>query len=390
MWTHRTLRLGVAVAAICLVLGPGPLAQTPVQSPATPALPASLTPAQFWKLSADLSEPDGYFRSENLVSNEHTYQYVIPALKKAVAPGGAYLGVAPDQNFTFMAAIRPSIAFILDIRRGNLLEHLMYKALFELSTDRADFVSRLFSKPRPAGLTATTSVYDLFSAYARVATSETLYRKNLAAMRTHLTRTRGFPLTADDWQQLETIYFAFFWDGPSLRYTSNPNGMPSGRGASIINTRFPSYEELIIQTDWEGTPRSYLANEDNFRFIKSLQQKNLIIPVIGNFAGTKSLRSIGRYLRERRTPVTAYYVSNVEQYLYQDQLFDAFARNVATLPVDRRSTFIRSVSTRFGYDGTLTWSDGRATALYPIAQFVRDHEVGLLSTYFDLNARSAK
>jgi hypothetical protein len=288
-----------------------------------------------------------------------------------------------------MAAIRPSIAFILDIRRGNLLEHLMYKALFELSTDRADFVSRLFSKPRPAGLTSTTSVFALFSAYARVGTSETLYRRNLTAMREHLTRTRGLPLSADDWQQLESIYFAFFWEGPSLRYASTPPGLP-GRGGTVVSNRFPSYEELIIQTDWNGAARSYLATEDNFRFIKSLEQKNLIIPVIGNFAGTKSLRSIGRYLRERRTAVTAYYVSNVEQYLFQDGIFDAFAKNVATLPIDGRSTFIRSVSTRFGYDGTLTWSDGRATALYPIAQFVRDHEVGLLPTYFDLNQRSVK
>lgn len=388
MWPHRTLRLAVAVAAVCLVFSPRPLAQSASQ--AAPTLPASLTSTQFWKLSQDLSEPDGYFRSENLVSNEHTYQYVIPALKKLVAPGGAYLGVAPDQNFTYMAAIRPSIAFILDIRRGNLLEHLMYKALFELSVDRADFVSRLFSKPRPPGLTATTSVFALFSAYARVATSETLYRRNLAALREHLTRTRGLPLTADDWQQLEAIYFAFFWEGPSLRYTSTPIGAPSGRGGVMINSRFPSYEELIIQTDWDGTARSYLATEDNFRFIKGLEQKNLIIPVIGNFSGTKSLRSIGRYLRERRTAVAAYYVSNVEQYLFQDGIFDAFARNVATLPADARSTFIRSVSTRFGYDGTLTWSDGRATALYPIPQFVRDHELGLLPGYFDLNARSVK
>ena len=67
-------------------------------------------------------------------------------------PGGVYLGVAPDQNFTYMVAVRPRMAFILDIRRGNLLQHLLYKAVFELSADRAEFVSMLFSKPRPAGL----------------------------------------------------------------------------------------------------------------------------------------------------------------------------------------------------------------------------------------------
>jgi len=349
-------------------------------------LPAALTSAEFWKLSSDLSEPDGFFRSENLVSNEHTYQYVLPELAKMVRPGGVYLGVAPDQNFTFMVATRPRMAFILDIRRGNLLEHLMYKALFELSADRAEFVSRLFSKPRPAGLRTTASVFELFSAYARVESSEVLYRKNLAAIKTHLTGRRGLPLSAEDLRQLESIYYAFYWDGPDLRYNSGPAGFAGMRGPG--GGRFPSYGDLIVQTDYDGTPRSYLATEDNFRFIKGLEEKNLIVPVVGNFAGPKALRSIGRYVRQHRSAVAAYYVSNVEQYLFQDRLFDDFAKNVSTLPVTAESTFIRSVGTRFGYGGGLTWADGRATALYPIVQFNRDFQLGLLISYYDLNSRS--
>ena len=144
----------------------------------------------------------------------------------------------------------------------------------------------------------------------------------------------------------------------------------------------------MVQTDWDGTPRSYLASEEAFRFIKRLETRNLVIPVMGNFGGPKALRAIGRYLRARRATVTAYYVSNVEQYLFQDGLFEAFAKNVATLPADNRSTFIRSVSQRFGYNGTMAWTDGRATALYPIRQFVRDFELGLLQNYVDVNARS--
>lgn len=376
----RRLFLAALVIAACAAAAPVATRQ------AAPTLPASLTGEEFWQLSTELSEPGGFFRSENLVSNEQTYQYVIPALTQAVRPGGVYLGVAPDQNFTYMAALRPRMAFILDIRRGNLLEHLMYKALFELSADRAEFVSRLFSKPRPAGIRLAASVLELFSAYARVATSEALYKKNLAAIKTQLTVKRGLPLSEEDWQQLESIYYAFYWDGPLLRYSSAPAGFGGFRGGP--GGRFPSYEDLIVQTDFDGTPRSYLASEDNFRFIKGLEEKNLIVPVVGNFAGPKALRSIGRYLRERRTPVTAFYVSNVEQYLFQDQLFDDFARNVAALPVSAESTFIRSVSARFGYAGSMTWSDGRATALYPIAQFVRDFQIGLLTSYFDVNSRS--
>jgi len=377
MWRAGSAGLILIVAAVLSTAHPS--SQTVSES-----LPASLSDAQFWKLSSDLSEPAGSFRSENLVGNEHTYQYVLSELRQATRPGGVYMGVAPDQNFTYIAAVRPRIAFIVDIRRGNLLQHLMYKAVFEMSQDRGDFVSRLFSKPRPAGLKTTMSVGELFEAYARVSTSEALYRSNLRAMTELLTKTHGFTLSAADLEQLEAIYFAFFWQGPALRYSTIMSGFNGRRGGG----GFPTYEEMISQTDWEGVPQSYLASEENFRFLKTMEEKNLIVPVMGNFAGPKAIRAVGRYARTHGSFISAFYVSNVEQYLFQDGLFDAFAKNVATLPVDERSTFIRSVSVRFGYGGSKTWTDGRATALYPIREFNRDFQLGLLRAYYDVNARS--
>ena len=346
-------------------------------------LPQRLSDQEFWRLSNDLSEPGGYFRSENLVSNEHTFQYVIPALKRRVRPGGVYLGVAPDQNFTYIAATAPRMAFIVDIRRGNFLQHLMYKALFELSADRAEFVSRLFSKPRPAGTTVSMTATELFAQYQPVATSEHLYRQNVRSIREILTRRHGFLLSPDDLDQIESIFFAFFWDGPGLRYSTRP-----GFGGRGFGNSFPTYEELMVQTDWDGVSHSYLASEANFRWLKGMQERNLLVPVVGDFAGPKALRAVGRYLRGHQANVSVYYVSNVEQYLFQDGLFDAFARNVATLPVDETSTFIRSVSRRFGYPGPLIGSDGRASALDPIQSFVKDATAGRILTYSDINLRS--
>ena len=155
-----------------------------------------------------------------------------------------------------------------------------------------------------------------------------------------LTKTHGFTLSAADLEQLEAIYFAFFWQGPALRYSTIMSGFNGRRGGG----GFPTYEEMISQTDWEGVPQSYLASEENFRFLKTMEEKNLIVPVMGNFAGPKAIRAVGRYARTHGSFISAFYVSNVEQYLFQDGLFDAFAKNVATLPVDERSTFIRSVS----------------------------------------------
>jgi hypothetical protein len=123
--------------------------------------PTRLTDDQFWKLSSVSSEEDGTFNSDNLVSNEDGFQHIMPDLLKTARQGGIYIGVGPEQNFTYMAALKPSMAFIVDIRRGNLDVHLMYKALFELSADRDDFVSRLFSKKRPDGLTSKSTARDL-------------------------------------------------------------------------------------------------------------------------------------------------------------------------------------------------------------------------------------
>jgi hypothetical protein len=352
------------------------------RSSASESLPARLSNLEFWRLSVEMSEPAGSFRSENLVSNEHTFQYVVPALTRAVRPGGVYLGVAPDQNFTYIVATRPQMAFIVDIRRGNLLQHLMYKALIELSADRAEFVSRLFSKPMPEGLSREATVTEIFTALARARRSDALYRDNLRAITEQLTTARDFPLSDTDRQQLETIYFAFFRDGPNIRYSTGSRGF--GRG----NAGFPSYEELMLQTDWDGQSRSYLASEDAFGFLKQFQERNLIVPVMGDFAGPRALRSVGQYIRNHGATVSAFYVSNVEQYLFQGGIWDAFARNVATLPVDGRSTFIRSVSTRYGYAGGQTWLDGRANALDPIAALVADFEAGRVRSYADVNMRS--
>jgi hypothetical protein len=299
-------------------------------------LPSQLSDQQFWQLVTDLSENNGYFRSDNLVSNEIGLQWVIPDLLATVTSGGVYMGVGPEQNFTYIAALRPRMAFITDVRRGNLHTHLMYKALFELSADRADFVSRLFTKARPEGLSAGSSAADIMNAYWDIQTSaEPAYQANLKALKDHLTKTHGLPLSAEDLGGIEYVYHSFYWFGPSITYNSTSGG---GRGFST------TYYDLMVATDGGGTPRSFLASEENFRVLQDLHRRNLIVPVVGNFAGPKALRAVGDYVRRHGSFVMAYYLSNVEQYLLQDGLWSRFCANAASLPLDDRSAFIRSLS----------------------------------------------
>jgi hypothetical protein len=358
--------IGVLLLLTAGLAGPR-AARTPAAGPQ--ALPDRLSDQEFWRLSSELSEPNGYFQSDNLVSNERQFQWVVPALQRQRGRG-AYLGVAPDQNFTFIAALEPKIAFIVDIRRGNLDEQLMYKALFELSNDRSDFYSHLFSRKRPEGLGTMSGAKDIVSAFAAVPVGDALFKENLKAIDDQLTKKHAFPLGDDDLRGIEYVYTMFTNFGPSITYqSSNANG----RGRAGFGN-MPSYADLQVASDADGMNRGYLANEDSFRFVKVFESRNLLVPVVGDFAGQKALRGVGQYISEHGATVSAFYVSNVEQYLFQNGVWQNFYRNVAALPLDDSTVFIRSIR--------------GAEVLDPIKPLLHDVADGRIQGYLDLHGGS--
>jgi hypothetical protein len=299
-------------------------------------LPTRLTDQQFWQMVNDLSEPGGSFRSDNLLSNEIWYQFIIPDLKRDLKPGGVYLGVGPEQNFTYIAALEPKMVIIFDIRRGNLHTQLMYKALFALASSRAEFVSLLFSRPLPAGLGPASTAQELFAASSASATTEELYQANFKKLVDQLTKTQKLPLPQDDIDGIDYVYRNFQRFGPAISYNSSTGG-GGGRGGNMAN-----YASLMAADDGQGTMRSYLATDALFGVMKSLENRNLVVPVVGDFAGPKAIRAVGKYLKEQGASVTAFYLSNVEQYLTQNGVWQAFCNNVSSLPLTEESTFIFS------------------------------------------------
>lgn len=387
MTPRRTL-VGVG-AALCLTLGA--LCVAPRQ-PAGPAASDRIDDRAFWGMVTGFSEPEGYFRSDNLVSNETTFQAVIPELERRTAPGGIYLGVGPEQNFTYIAALRPRLAFVIDIRRQNLLLHLLYKALAELSADRADFISRLFSRPRPPALGAASTAKDLFDAYEAVAPSRQLFLENLRLVRDRLVNTHGFGLSTDDLHVIEVVYEAFYAGGPDLTYAfpRQSRGYGGFRGYFGWGGRFPSYATLMTETDDQGQPQSYLASEARFQVLKALEEANRIVPVVGDFAGDKALRAVGGYLRRRGETVTAFYTSNVEQYLFRGDDWRRFFANVSTLPVDDGSTFIRAYFNYRFRDASAPPGPRSVTLLNPISRLLTAFHQGRIQGYDDVIALSMR
>src|SRR5258706_11875566 len=280
------LIFGAACFVFCAVSAIGIVRFAP--SGLAAAAPAELSDKQFWSLSTDSSEEDGFFRSDNLLSNETSFQYIIPDLLKTAKQGRVYMGVGPEQNFTYIAALKPAMAIIIDIRHGNLDVHLMYKALFELSKDRADFTSRLFSRKRPEGLTDKSSADDIFGKYLEADGSKEMYEANLKAIEDLLVKKHGFALTPGDLDGIRWAFGNYYQFGPAINYNSSlsanvPPEIVGAIGGGFGGNNGVTYASLMTAEDGSGENRSYLANEENFRFIKDLETRNLVIPVVGDF-----------------------------------------------------------------------------------------------------------
>jgi hypothetical protein len=145
--------------------------------------------------------------------------------------------------------------------------------------------------------------------------------------------TFGVPLSAADLATIDRFHGEFIDKGLALRFTS------TGRAPQSY---YPTLRQLILERDLSGRAASYLARESDFQFVKLMQQRNLIVPVVGDLAGSKAMPAIGRLLHQRGDRLAAFYASNAEDYVMRGGGFAQYAKSVLAFPRDARSVFIRS------------------------------------------------
>jgi hypothetical protein len=290
----------------------------------------------FAALSEQLSEPNGDFDTDNLISNESSYLHVMPALEQGGVAGGVYIGVGPDQNFSYIARLRPTSAFIIDIRRDNLLLHLLFKALFSGSRNRMEYLSLLTGRAAPERLDgwrdATIDKIAMYFDEAKPMPAATLAA---TAERLHeAIRKTGMKISEQDLATIDRFHGQFIREGLSLQFQS------TGRPAREY---YPTYRDLLLETDRRGRKLCYLASEDDFQFVKGLEARDLVVPVVGNLAGPRALAAIGQEITRRGEKISAFYISNIENYLLRDGSFPRFMDNVKKLPHTDKSVIIRSL-----------------------------------------------
>jgi len=340
----------------------------------TTATGSRVARAEFAQYIQQWSEPEGYFDTDNFISNETSYLHVIPELQKKTSPGGVYIGVGPDQNFSYIARTKPSLAIIIDIRRQNMLQHLFLKALFELSSTRAEYLARYFAKEVPV-VNSKSSLPELLRAVRQSRTSEVLYQRDLAAVKQKI-REYGVPMTTEDVTKIDYIYSSFHLDGLDLRFSS------LGRNNAA---QYPTYESLLLETDRTGKLQNYLADEDSFLWLKQFEAENRLIPIVGDFSGPHAFKTVGAFLARNGLRVSTFYTSNVEYYLFDQPSWPQYIQNVRALPMMPNAVFVRAYFASAGPVHPQAVAGHRSTSLVQdVGSFLANEKAGRIRQYWDV------
>ncbi len=283
-------------------------------------------------LLARLSESPGEFPSDNYVTNETSLLDVAPALRAPRLGGRAYVGVGPEQNFSYLAMLAPKVAYVVDIRRGNLLEHMFLRACFEEGKTRSEFLSALLARtPLPIGPPEREykGFLGLSAAFLEAKGEPALRDASLARTKKLLDRLHVAHTAADD-EELARIHQAFFEKGLALAYTMKNSGR-----------KYPTLAETFSALDPSGKPATFLASDEAYARVRQLVLENRVLPIVGDFGGKHALLAIADDMRTRGLLLGAFYTSNVEQYLFDAHTYGNFIASVKAMPRDDASLLVR-------------------------------------------------
>jgi hypothetical protein len=232
----------------------------------------------------------------------------------------------------------------------------------------------MFSREVP-DVKAGATLRDLLLAVRQSPSSDSRYQANLASIRERLIKVMDSRLSAADLRQIEYVYATLREESLDLRFSS------IGRNNAA---NYPTFETLLLQTDLEGNPQGYLATEELFLRMKQFHAENRLIPVVGDFAGSRAFRSVAEFLRRNGLQAGAFYTSNVEFYLFGSSDWNAYIENLQALPLAPGAVFIRSY---FGNSGThpRNVSGHRSTTLLQrMDTLLEDQKAGRLRSYTDI------
>ncbi|HEX2732994.1 MAG TPA: hypothetical protein VHM70_15400 [Polyangiaceae bacterium] len=276
-----------------------------------------------------MSEADGAFFADSSLSNEDAYLDAVPWFEQRADDAGVYIGVGPEQNLSFIAALRPKLAFVIDIRRDNLLLHLLFREMFIEADNAGQWLALLLGRSTPPGFGLPAPCSEL-AAIRRLRKDPEVHH----ALVTHtlsMMQREAVPLRPADESRLGSILQEFFERDLRARFHS-------------VNSRhtFATLQELLCNDEPDEKRQSFLASSELFGFLTRFEREARLIPVTGDFAGQHTFATLAQELEQQQLRVSALYASNVEEYLLLDGKWQAWRANVAALPLTAEALLVRS------------------------------------------------
>ncbi|HET9932747.1 MAG TPA: hypothetical protein VFQ35_18715 [Polyangiaceae bacterium] len=280
----------------------------------------------------EFAAPTEDFISDNLISNETSYLDVAGAL--AQHRGGVYLGVGPEQNFSYIALARPELALIVDLRRDNALLHLLYKAIFSRARDRTEFLCLLVGRScaRDVAPAADASIEAVLDCVAKAPRDRSQFERDHRVLADDSRVRPELRLSDADFKAMQRMHHQFFERGLDIRFE-----LKSKNGRN-----YPTLAELLRAHSPDGKYGSFLADESGFGFVRELERQDRVQFAVGDFGKPETLGRIAGELRRRGLVLRTFYTSNVEQYLFGSPAWMAWQANLSAFPIDGESNLLRA------------------------------------------------
>ncbi|WP_063062495.1 LIC_10091 family protein [Nocardia sienata] len=248
------------------------------------------------------------YTEDCFVTSELGYSDVIAKCRPAPAETttGAFVGVGPCQNLTYVGALRPRLALICDSRPDNLLEHLIFKMLVERAADPLDYLLLLFSRTCPQRPPAAElrTPRDLVDAFENAVISPALYDENLALLRSTAARRWGLQPAHTD--RIDYLYGEFFRRQLDIFVFGEK---------SDIGEECPTMRDILLATTSTGWNFHFLTDPSRFDYVRQMHLRDRIIPVLGNLCEPDSISLLNDLLEHFGETADTVYLSNIEDHI---------------------------------------------------------------------------
>ncbi len=311
--------------------------------------------------------PTGPSSADNLMTNEDSIASIVDQISKEVPKGQVYLGVGPDQNYSLMAQVEPSYGFILDYRKKNQLLHLFQKALVEISADQQTYLENFWGRNFPELPLGLNDLENRLKTIAHQPVNESLLQSTKEKVRKTISKWNL--LNEQEFQEIATIQSRLAGPGPDARF--------------LALKMYPTLGSLITMPSRSGQPSHWLGSEPSYACIRRLHVSSRILPIVGDWAATGSIRRLSGYLKSNQLQVGCIYMSDVEFFLLRGGLFQKYIEKLAELPLHPDSRIIRTSTREIRHPERIP---GRSstTIVRPLRRFLEIAKAGKIKVWDDL------